>query len=142
MKKVTIITGFCLLFGCCFIACSKNSSGSGGGGGSTPVIEENLLIGVDPDPGSAVASSLSATYDFKTTIKSKMPSAGIKIDMLCTKDADNSAVSSQTLSGSSSSVNMSVTGLLPGVLCTVKITVTSVSKPSNTATLSFKVARK
>ena len=139
MKKITIIIGFCLFFLCCFTDCSKKNSS--GGGGRT-VTEENLLIGIDPDPGITVVASIGASYDFKTLIKSKMPVAGVKIDLVCTKDADNSAVSSQTLNSLSTPVSLSVGNLQPGVLCTVKVTITSVSKPSNIASLNFKVARK
>ena len=142
MKNLAIITGVYLILICCCTGCSKKSSGGGSGGGGTTVTEENLLIGIDPDTGNAVASSLGATYDFKTTIKSKMSAAGVKIDIVCTKDADNSTVSSQTVSSTSTPVSVSVNNLQPGVLCTVKVTVTSASKPSNTVTLSFKVARK
>lgn len=140
MKTNTIIPVICLLFVCLYTSCSNKSSG--GGGGVPPPSEENLVIGIDPDLGSAVAPSLGATYNFTTIIKSKMPVGGINIDVVCTKDADNSSVSSQTVSSSSTPVSVSVSNLLPGVLCTVKITVTSKSKPTNTASLSFKVARK
>lgn len=124
----------------CFIftGCSKSSSG----GGNTTVQEENLSISIDPDPGTAVAASLGASYDFKINIKSKMPPSGVKIDIDCTRDSDNSSVFTQSLNNSTSSVNVSVGNLVGGVLCTAKITVTSVSKSSNTASLSFKLARK
>jgi len=141
MKNITIITAISLLVCVGFLSCKKSSSGGGGGGGGT-VTEEILSISIDPDPGTTVVSSLGAVYDFKVNIKSKMPPSGVKIDIVCTKDADNSTVFSQSLNNSISPINTSVSNLVAGVLCTVKITVTSVSKPSNTASLNFKVARK
>ncbi len=138
MKKIPLIVGFCLLVSLSFMACSKKS---GGGGGGT-VTEENLVINVDPNPGSTTAQSLGATYDFRVVISSKVPSSGVKVDVVCTRDSDQAVVSSQTLNSSSSPINASVTPLVSGVLCTVKVTVTSNSKPTNTATLSFKVSRK
>ncbi len=137
MKKIPLIVGFCLLAGLSFITCTKKP---GGGGGT--VTEENLVINVDPNPGSTTAQSLGATYDFRVVISSKMPASGVKVDVVSTRDSDQAVVSSQTLTGSSSPINASVTPLVSGVLCTVRVTVTSNSKPTNTATLSFKVSRK
>jgi len=143
MKKIKVITAISLLVCISFLSCSKSSSGGGGGGGGGgTVTEENLSISIDPDPGITVATSLGAVYDFKINIKSKMPASGVKIDIACTKDADNSNVFSQSLNNSVTPINTSVSNLVAGVLCTVKITVTSVNKPGNTASLNFKVARK
>jgi hypothetical protein len=141
MKKIKVITAISLLVCISFLSCSKSSSGGGRGGGGT-VTEENLSISIDPDPGITVATSLGAVYNFKINIKSKMPASGVKIDIACTKDADNSNVFSQSLNNSVTPINTSVSNLVAGVLCTVKITVTSVNKPGNTASLNFKVARK
>ena len=140
MKNSTIMIAVCMLVSGSFLSCSSKSSPGGGGG--TPPTEENLNIGIDPDPGITVASSIGAIYDFKVTIKSKMPASGVKIDIVCTKDADNSNVFSQSVNSSVTPVNTSVGNLVAGILCTVKVTVTSVGKPSNTTSLNFKVARK
>lgn len=142
MKKIKNIAAILLLACVSVFSCSKSSSGGGGGGGGGTVTEENLSISIDPDPGSTVASSLGAVYDFKVNIKSKMPASGVKIDITCTKDADNSNMFSQSLNNSVTPINTSVSNLVAGILCTVKVTVTSVNKPGNNATLNFKVARK
>lgn len=140
MKKITIIIGVCLLLSLVFMTCTKKS---GGGGTTPPPTEENLVIASDPNPGSTTAQSLGATYDFKVLINSKMPASGVKVDVVSIRDSDQSNVSPpQSLNSTSSPINVSITNLVSGVLCTVKITVTSASKPSNTASLSFKVARK
>ena len=140
MKRIFIIAVLCILSSLAFISCTKKS-----GGGTTPTptpTEENLIVSIDPNPGSAAAQSLGATYDFKVIVSSKMPTSGVKVDVVCTKDSDQSTVSSQSLTGSTSPINASASNLVAGVLCTVRVTVTSNSKPSNTANLSFKVARK
>ena len=139
MKRIFKILSLCLILSLTFMACAKKS---GGGGGTTPVVEENLIIGIDPNPGTTTAQSLGSTYDFKVLVNSKMPASGVKVDVVCTKDSDQSTVSSQSLNSSLSPINASVSNLVSGVLCTVRVTVTSNSKPSNTATLSFKVSRK
>ncbi len=143
MRKIIIISAIYILACGSFLSCSKGSSGGGsnGGGGGT-VTEESLSISIDPDPGTLVASSLGASYDFKVIIKSKMPPSGVKIDIICTKDADNSTVFSQSLNNSVSPINTLVGNLQAGVLCTTKITAASISKPSNQVSVSFKVARK
>jgi len=135
MPRILLIIVISLICLGSLVGCKKSS-----GGGTTA--EENLSIGIDPDPGISVVTSLAATYDFKVLIKSKMPSGGVKIDVACTKDADNSIVFSQSLNSSITPINTSVNNLQSGVVCTVRVTVTSLSKSSNTASLSFKVARK
>lgn len=135
-----ILTTVCVFACSIILSCKKKSPNNGGGG--TTTTEENLLIGTDPDHGIIVASSLGAVYDFKIVIKSKMPASGVKIEIECTRDSDNGSVFSQTLNNSATPINISVANLVAGILCTVKITVTSVNKPSNIASMSFKVARK
>jgi hypothetical protein len=132
----------CLLF----LLCTGISyCGKKGGGNPAPPpapAEENLVISIDPDPGATTAAALGANYDFKVVIQSKMPTAGVKVDVACTRDADNVSISSRSLTGSAATVNTFVDNLQPGQLYTVKVTVTSVSKPSNAASKTFKLARK
>jgi hypothetical protein len=104
--------------------------------------EENLVFSIDPDPGSGVAVALSGTYVFKVTIGSKLTTSGVKVDLTTKKDADNSTVDSKSLDSNSPGIDLSTGTLNPGILCTVTITVTSKATPTNTATKSFKVARK
>lgn len=130
-----------------FILLCTSMSYCGKKGGSTPTpppapAEENLVINIDPDPGTTTAAALGANYDFKVVIQSKMPAAGVKVDIACTRDADNASISSRSLTGSATTVNTFVDNLQSGQLYTVKVTVTSVSKPSNTASKTFKLARK
>lgn len=123
------------------VSCGKKS---GSGVAPAPVVpkEENILFGIDPDPGTGVAVALSGTYTFKLNISSKLTSSGVKVDVITKKDADNSTVDSKSLDSNSPGIDLSTGTLNPGILCTVSVTVTSKAKPANTVVKSFKVARK
>jgi hypothetical protein len=122
-------------------SCSKKN---GGGLILTPVVpkEESIVFSIDPDPGTVAAVAMSGTYAFKVTVGSKLTSSGVKVDLTTKKDADNSTVDSKSLDSTTPGIDLSTSKLSPGILCTVTITVTSKATPTNTATKSFKVARK
>jgi hypothetical protein len=112
-------------------------------GGNTPTeVEENLVIGIDPDPGTSIATALGATYTFKVAISSKMPSQGVEVTTTYRKDSDNSVVFSQTLQATSTPINVTITGIPFNEVGTVTVEVKSKSKPANTATKTFKLVRK
>lgn len=123
------------------VSCGKKN---GGGVAPTPVVpkEENLVFSIDPDPGAGVAVALSGTYPFKVTVGSKLTTSGVKVDVTTKKDADNSPIDSKSLDSNTQGIDLSTGTLNPGILCTVTVVVTSKSTPTNTATKSFKVARK
>ncbi len=125
------------------ISCSKSS----GGTGSTPApppapVEETIAFSIDIDPGSSVYPALGAAQDAKITLSSKMPTAGITVDVVVKKDLDNTIVSSGTYSSSLSPFTATISNLSPGVLCTATFTVTSKTTASNLGVKSFKLARK
>lgn len=138
-KKIKIVA-FAFLLPLLIASCSKD------GGGSTPPptppAEENLSVGIDPDPGSAPAKALGASYDFKLLIKSKMPEKGVEGTVVFKKESDGSTISSQNISGTTSPINITITGVDFGVVGIVTIEMKSKSKPSNTANKSFKLNRK
>ena len=112
-------------------------------GGNTPTeVEENLVITIDPDPGSAIATALGSSYTFKVNITSKMPAQGVDITTTYRKDSDNSVIFSQTLQTTSSPINVTITGIPLNEVGTVTVEVKSKSKPTNTATKTFKLVRK
>jgi len=119
-------------------SCSKK----GGGGGTTPPAEENLIIAIDPDPGSTIAKSLGASYDFKLLITSKVPAQGVEGTLVYKKDSDNSTVFSQTLQTSAAQLNLQITGIPLNEVGTVTIELKSKTKATNTASKSFKLIRK
>ena len=122
------------------LSCSK-----GGGGGNNPPpppAEENLSIGIDPDPGADFAKALGATYDFKLQIKSKMPAQGIEGTVIFRKESDNSVISSQNISGSTSPISITIPNIAFNEVGIVSIDVKSKSKPTNLASKTFKLHRK
>lgn len=121
---------------------SCNKGDSGGGGTPPPPAEVQIAFTISPDPGTTVLAALAATQDIAITISSKLPTAGVKIDLTLTKDADGSTVFSQSLTSSSSSVTATFQNLVSGVICTATIKVTSASTASNNASKTFKIAKK
>ena len=130
-------------------ACGKGSGGSGGGGVTptppTPPVEteENLVFTYDIDPGSNIYAALGATQEVKITVTSKMPTAGVTTDIVVKRDSDGTTVSSSSLTAATTSpITGTISNLATNVVCTATITLKSVSKASNTATKTFKIARK
>ena len=128
-------------------ACSKGG-GTGGGGTPTPPTpptptEENIVFTYDIDPGSNIYAALGTTQEVKITVTSKMPTAGVITDIVVKKDSDGSTVSSSTLAASTMvPINGMISNLATNVVCTATITVKSASTATNTATKTFKIARK
>lgn len=130
-------------------ACGKGSGGSGGGGVTptppTPPVEteENLVFTYDIDPGSNIYAALGTTQEVKITVTSKIPTAGVITDIVVKKDSDGTNVSSSTLAASTMvPINGMISNLATNVVCTATITIKSASKATNTATKTFKIARK
>ena len=129
-------------------ACSKG--GGPGGGGVTPPpptpptpTEENIVFTFDIDPGSNIYAALGTTQEVKITVTSKMPTAGVITDIVVKKVADGSAVSGSTLAASTMvPIIGMITNLATNVVCTATITVKSATTATNTATKTFKIAKK
>ena len=129
-------------------ACSKG--GSSGGGGVTPPpptpptpTEDAIVFTYDIDPGSNIYAALGTSQEVKITVTSKMPTAGVITDIVVKKDADGSTVSSSTLAASTMvPINGMITNLATNVVCTATITLKSATTATNTATKTFKIARK
>ena len=130
-------------------ACGKGSGGTGGGGVTptppTPpvVTEEDIVFTFDIDPGANIYAALGASQEVKITVTSKMPTAGVTTDIVVKRDSDGTTVSSSSLTAATSSpITGTISNLATNVVCTATITLKSVSKASNTATKTFKIARK
>ena len=129
-------------------ACSKG--GSSGGGGVTPPpptpptpTEDAIVFTYDIDPGSNIYAALGTSQEVKISVTSKMPTAGVITDIVVKKDADGSTVSSSTLAASTMvPINGMITNLATNVVCTATITLKSATTATNTATKTFKIARK
>lgn len=122
-------------------SCSKG--GGGGGGTPTPPVEAPITFTMNPDPGTSIFAALASTQDFTISVTSKMPAAGVKVDLSLTKDIDGSSVFSQSLtSATASSLTATYQNLTSGLVCTGTIKVTSASSASNSASKTFKIAKK
>jgi len=141
MKRILWVSlGLFLIIG--FTNCSKGDSG---GGGTPPPTEQNLLIAISPDLGTSIVAALSSSYAFKLLINSTPPNAGVKIDLTTLKESDNSlqfSQSVQTSNNSIKSVDLILQNLVVGTLYLIKLDVTSLTTPSNKASVTFKIARK
>jgi hypothetical protein len=138
LKLVLIVAPFILY------SCSKGSDSS-----STPVtppaavVEASIAFSVNVDPGSGVVLPVVGTSQpIIVKISSTLPTAGVTVAVTVTKDSDNSAVFTNSISAVNVDNNITITGLTPGVLCTATIVVTSKSTSTNTKTSTFKLASK
>ena len=132
-----------------FAGCSK------GGDSPTPtpptpppvvIVEADIAFKVDVSGSevnySAVFPVVGASLAMNANITSTLPKDGVTIDVLVKKKSDNTVVFTSSLSSSTASNPVTVTGLTPGTLCVATITVTSKSKASNSALKTFELASK
>ena len=153
MKKWSL---FLICLSLAFISCSK------GGDSSTPVTpppppvvvaEADIAFKLEIDTKevdyNAIYAALNATQPVNINVTSTpFPKDGVNIDITVKKDYDNSIVYNESKFGPSAPTNpLIVSSLVPGVLCTGTVTVTSktqdpVSKTYKTLTKPFKIARK
>lgn len=133
MKKYLIL--ICFFVG--IVSCGKKST-------PTPIptpTEENIAF--DLNTGATVNHTAS-NFDFQVTLRSKMPTKGIKIEVTASEEATGTAVTPQPSAiNSSTSVTSASVQNLPRqkwVVTTVKVT--SLSTGTNSATQTFKVIYK
>lgn len=133
MKKYVMLL-VCVLT---FFSCKKKTTPT-----PTPTpTEENIAF--DLNTGATVNHTAS-NFDFQVTLRSKMPTKGIKIDVTASEEATGTAVTPQpsAINSSTSVTNASVQNLprQKWVITTVKVT--SLSTATNSATQTFKVVYK
>ena len=136
MKKISLLFLFSILTIAALNSCSK--SGGDDSGGST---EETLAAEISP-AGPVEAAAPGPDFPLKVTLKSKMPSSGIKIDVSAKADAGGTPYFTTSKTTSSAVSDFSITSTPSGVICTVTVTVTSVTKTSNTWSTSYKYSKK
>ena len=141
----------CLILVLCigFIACSK--------GGDSPaptptpkppvvVVEPSLTatngVVIDIDPGATNIYAVVGTSQKIEVKLAAIPASGVTIDTKLIKISDNSTTFSNSISSTSLSTLVTVTGLVTGVLYNLSVVVTSKTTPSNTKTVEFKMAAK
>jgi hypothetical protein len=129
---VLLIMGLWLLSAC----------GKGGGGGTPPPAEANLVVTTDPANGSAQNPALGP-YNLKVSITSAMPANGVKIDITAKKDDGTNTVFFTTSVNKTTAVNdFTITGTPAATICLVEIKVTSLTKPGNTWSGSYRYSSK
>jgi len=143
MKKVRFLFITLPFF---LLSCSK------GGDSATPTptpipiptpTEAALAFSVNVDPGSGnILGVVGTSQVIIAKISSTLPTAGVTISVTVTKDVDNSTVYTTSNSSVATDNNYTITGLVPGVLCTANVVVTSKSTATNTKGLTFKLAAK
>jgi hypothetical protein len=109
-----------------------------------PVPQESAIafsINVDPGTGNILAV-VGTTQAINVKISSAIPAAGVTVNVTVTKDLDNSTIFSASNASVAADNSITITGLTPGVLCTVTVVVTSKSTSTNTKTSTFKLAAK
>ena len=130
-----------------FLGCSK--------GGDSPaptppppvvVVEPSLTaangVTIDIDPGT---NNIYAVVGTSQRIEVKllaMPASGVNIDTKLIRISDNTNVFTNSISSTSLTNPITVTGFLPGVLYNLSVVVTSKTTATNTKTVEFKMASK
>ncbi len=128
----------CLLFAGSFIA-----SSCGGGGDDPQPTEEDLVITTSPPiNGQVEASAPGPNFPLAVTVTSAMPPQGVKIDVSARPDGGNTPFFTTTQNTSNRTTNFSITNTPQLITCRVTVTVTSLSKPSNTVTGHYLYSRK
>lgn len=131
-----------------FLGCSK--------GGDSPaptppppviiVVEPSLTaangVVIDIDPGANNIYAVIGTSQRLEVKLAAIPASGVTIDTKLIKISDNSTAFTNSISSTSLSNPITITGFLPGILYNLSLVVTSKTTASNTKTVEFKMASK
>jgi len=125
------------------VLCIISACGKGGGGGTpAPPAEANLAVTTDPAAGSVQIPALGP-YNLKVSITSTMPPNGVKIDITAKKDdGSNTQFFNSSVNKTTAINDFTITGTPAASQCLVEIKVTSLTKPSNTWSGSYRYSSK
>jgi hypothetical protein len=129
--KTLFVSLFSLLLGSCYVD----------NGDEGMVGEQNLVVALDPTPGTLV-QTLGTTYNFKVLVQSQMPAQGVTVSVVYRQDSDDTIVFSQNYTTTTSPLDVAITNIPFNEVGTVTIVVTSKTKTDNTVTKTFKLVRK
>jgi hypothetical protein len=136
MKKITVVLLIAAIALVSVTACSKGGDSGGG-------TEANLVVETTPANGSTEAPAVGPDFPLKVEVKSTMPASGVKIDISAKKDGSaDPAFFTKSQNSTTAQTNFTITGTPATVTCIVTVTVTSISKPSNTWTGSYRYSKK
>jgi hypothetical protein len=151
MQRINVIIRKTSIIALCFIVLSLTGCSKGGDSPApTPppvvVTESDIVFKVDIAGAevnyNTVFPVIGTTQLINANISSTLPKDGVTIDVTVKKKLDNTTVFTTNLSSSAASNPVTVTGLVPGVLCVATVTVTSKSKSTNTSLKTFELAAK
>lgn len=109
-----------------------------GGKDSPSPAEENLVITGNPAlNGQQESPAPGPTFPLAVTVTSKMPPQGVKVAVTATPEGSTTSFYTDTKTTSSAVSNFVITNTPKSVSCRVTVTVTSVSKASNTVTAFY-----
>jgi hypothetical protein len=132
-----------------FLGCSK--------GGDSPaptptpkppvvVVEPSLTatngVLIDIDPGATNIYTVVGTSQRIEVKLAAIPASGVTIETKLIKISDNSNAFTNSISSTSLTNPITVTGILPGILYNLSVVVTSKTTATNTKTVEFKMASK
>jgi hypothetical protein len=138
MKKITILLSIAAFAFFILPSCSKSSGDSGG-----TTNEATLSVETTPTNGANEAPAVGPNFPLKIEIKSTMPASGVKIEITAKKDGSADPAFFTSSNNSTTAQNTySITNTPVTVTCIVNITVTSLSKSSNTWTGSYRYSKK
>ena len=140
MKRILSIAFFAVaLSGMMASSCGKG----GGGGEPEPPAEQNLVITTTPANGSVSPAAAQESFTVSIRVDSQMPSQGVKIEVSSAPESGGASFFTQTLTPVSTATStVTITGTPVQQSCIATIKVSSIAKPSNTATSSFRYSRK
>ena len=137
MKKVLyLFYMFCLTS---LILAGNCNKGGGGGGNNEP----QLNVELNPASSSNQAPAPGPDFPLTVTIKSTLPSSGVKIDVVARQDvAGSTPFFTQSINSTTSVNTFNITNSPRNVTLRVEVTVTSLSSSSNKFTGSYTYSRK
>jgi hypothetical protein len=132
-----------------FFGCSKGGDSPAPTPTPTPpvvVVEPSLTatggVVIDIDPGTNNIYAVVGTSQRIEVKLAAIPASGVTIDTKLIKISDNTNAFTNSISSTSLSNPITVTGILPGVLYNLSVVVTAKTTASNTQTVEFKMASK
>lgn len=132
-----------------FLGCSKGGDSPAPAPTPKPpvvVVEPSLTatngVIIDIDPGATNIYTVVGTSQRIEVRLAAVPASGVNIDTKLIKVSDNTTAFSNSISSTSLTNPITVTGILPGILYNLSVVVTSKTTASNTKTVEFKIASK
>lgn len=137
MKTIRYLSFIAFLFVLAGTSCQKSPS-------NNLADEENITVQTSPvTTGNHVeAPAPGPTFPLKITITSKVPSGGVRIDVLARPDGSTTPFFTESKNSSATDNNFIITGTPKTVVCVAEITVTSNTKASNKWTGSYRYSSK